>query len=57
MCRLSECQVEIDKIKQCNQSQDSAVEQLKDLIVVANKLGMYHASDIILSVVRNITLF
>ena len=42
---ISKWKEEIDKIDRCEQRQDSTVEQLNDLIYVANKLGFYDASD------------
>ncbi|WCK57322.1 hypothetical protein PP175_29470 (plasmid) [Aneurinibacillus sp. Ricciae_BoGa-3] len=38
---------EIEKVTPCPQRQDSTVDQLKDLVMVANKLGFYDASDVI----------
>lgn len=38
---------ELEKINKCPQRQDSLNEQLKDLIIIANKLGFYDASDFI----------
>jgi len=38
---------ELEKINQCNQRQDSTDNQLKDLIIIANKFGFYDASDYI----------
>lgn len=35
----------IDNVDKLTQRQDSTVEQLNDLIYVANKLGFYDASD------------
>jgi hypothetical protein len=42
---MSNWQIEVDNIKRCSQRQDSLTEQLKDLIIVAEKLGFYDASD------------
>ena len=42
---MSNWQNEVDNIKRCSQKQDSLNEQLQDLIVVAEKLGFYDASD------------
>ena len=39
--------VDMSKIPELPQRQDSTYEQLKDLYVVANKLGMYDAADFI----------
>lgn len=36
---------EIEKIGDCPQRQDGLIEQLKDLIYVANKLGFYDAAE------------
>lgn len=43
---------QVNNIKQCNQRQDSTTDQLKDLIVVANKLGFYDAADYLKKVVN-----
>jgi len=44
---------EVKKIKQCYQRQDYAIDQLKDLRHVANKLGFYDAADFIRSIVED----
>lgn len=36
---------EIEKLEKCPQRQDSVKNQVKDLILVANKLGFYDAAD------------
>ena len=36
---------EFGKVKFCEQRQDALVEQLKDLVHVANRLGFYDAAD------------
>lgn len=38
---------EVNKIENCPQRQDSTVDQLQDLMTVANKLGFYDAADAI----------
>ena len=38
---------QVSKIQQCSQRQDSTVDQLKDLMLVANRLGFYDAADFI----------
>lgn len=38
-------QVELDKVNQVPQAQDSTVEQLHKLRVIANKFGLYDAAD------------
>jgi hypothetical protein len=40
---------ELKKVNQCPQRQDSTVEQLMDLIKIANKFGFYDACDYIVS--------
>lgn len=42
---MSNWKDEVNKIKKCPQRQDSTREQLIDLIVIADKLGFYDASD------------
>ncbi|MGG4495641.1 hypothetical protein [Brevibacillus reuszeri] len=42
---------EIQKIEQCPQRQDAALDQLSDLYFVANKLGFYDAADLIKHIV------
>lgn len=37
----------LDNVKAMDQRQDSVEDQLKDLIRVANRLGMYDAADVI----------
>ena len=39
--------IDINKIPALQQRQDSASDQLADLAIVANKLGMYDAADVI----------
>ena len=39
-------------IEQQPQRQDSTTDQLKDLCIVANRLGMYDASDYIRSIIE-----
>ena len=46
-------EIEVDKIENCPQRQDSTVNQLQDLVVVANKLGFYDATDAIRSMIKN----
>lgn len=46
-------QEEIKKIEQCTQRQDSTMDQLKDLIQVANKLGFYDVADYLKLIVRD----
>lgn len=36
---------ELEKIKGCPQRQDSLCDQLRDLIIIANKFGFYDAAD------------
>jgi hypothetical protein len=36
---------ELVKVNQCPQRQDSAHDQLSDLIIIANKFGFYDAAD------------
>lgn len=36
---------ELKKVKQCSQRQDSTTDQLKDLIIIANRFGFYDAAD------------
>lgn len=38
---------ELAKVKKCPQRQDSMTDQMIDLIVVADRLGFYDASDYI----------
>lgn len=38
---------EVAKIKDCPQRQDSLVDQIRDLYIVAVKLGFYDAADYI----------
>lgn len=47
MDKLSTWKEEAKKLDQCNQWQDSVVDQMCDLYDVANKLGMYDAADYI----------
>jgi hypothetical protein len=49
----SNWKTEVGKIQKCNQRQDSTVDQLRDLILVADKLGFYDASDYIKEIVNN----
>ena len=49
----SKWKFEVDKINKCPQRQDSATEQLKDLIYVSNKLGFYDASDVIKGIINS----
>lgn len=36
---------ELNKVNICPQRQDSVKDQMKDLIVIANKFGLYDAAD------------
>ena len=38
---------ELKKVKHCPQRQDALNDQLKDLILIANKFGFYDAADYI----------
>lgn len=42
----------LDTIPQLNQRQDGIDAQLKDLRVVANRLGMYDAADVLRSILE-----
>lgn len=44
---MGEWKKEVKKIKQCPQRQDSCLEQLRDLTMIANRLGFYDAADYI----------
>lgn len=46
-------QVELDKVLQCPQRQDSLIDQLADLRIIANKFGLYDAADYLKSIVEN----
>jgi hypothetical protein len=43
---------EIKKLDQCVQRQDSNMEQLRDLISIANKLGFYDAADTLIKLIQ-----
>lgn len=36
---------ELEKLQKLPQRQDSTIEQLRDLLPIANRLGMYDAAD------------
>lgn len=36
---------QLENVKQCDQRKDSTIDQLKDLILVADRFGFYDASD------------
>jgi hypothetical protein len=40
-------QEELAKVKKCSPRQDSLTSQLTDLIIIANKFGLYDAADAI----------
>lgn len=40
---------ELNKVGKCSQRQDSTVDQLRDLIAIANKFGFYDAADYVKS--------
>jgi len=44
----------IISIPKLPQRQDSLVDQLSDLIAVANRLGLYDAADYIISVIKEL---
>lgn len=44
---MTNWRTELDKTEVCPQRQDSVTDQLKDLIVIANKFGLYDAADYI----------
>lgn len=44
-------QDEVNKLNNCPQRQDSTVDQLEDLVLIANKLGFYDAADAIKSLI------
>lgn len=50
-CKMRKWEEELKKVEQCPQRQDSTLDQLSDLKVVANKLGFYDAADIIREII------
>lgn len=43
--KKAQWRIELDKVSQCNQRQDSLCDQIKDLRIIANKFGFYDAAD------------
>jgi hypothetical protein len=39
--------IDLSEIPNCDQRQDSVAEQLFDLTMIANRMGMYDAADVI----------
>jgi hypothetical protein len=45
--------IDIQKLPQMHQTQDPLNDQLKDLISVANRLGLYDAADVVEKLLKN----
>ena len=44
--------VELHNVNQCTQRQDSTIDQLRDLIIIANKFGFYDVADYLKQVIE-----
>lgn len=44
---------ELERINQCDQRQDGLTNQLRDLVIIANKFGFYDAADYIIAIIKN----
>ncbi len=48
---------EIAKVQQCQQRQDGTMDQLADLVTIANKFGFYDAADYLKDLTKDIERF